>query len=593
MDDDIKNLPDLKELGDVIGDGFLWGSEAISYRSFSARSSQIDRIRSDFADRLSANFKLKFGDQKVYANIKQSLDNKLNFQPKLPSLNTKNYQAALGLANKLNLNSVLINIDWAKIEPEKGQYSNSALKLYARILNQAIGLNLIPVISLWDASHPNWFEQMGAFSKRGNVDLFLKFVAQIAQIIPPSATVITFCDPTSQFGIKLNVEGKKLNPAKLSRTTKNITLAHRQATKVIKKADSRNKVGMALGGNLLRLSPSSTYGLQGKMIEKILLKESKISSDFVAAALDLSKNPFLLKLNNKKPVKNLTSNDKQTVYGDLDEGLSENQIVYTINHLDKKLEMPILLINRGVSDLEQKYYSRELEITVNAIFKTGLQGASIIGLIYSSLPNSHNLEDGILTSKSLASFNRQTGKVKVYPRARALQKMIAKLNKARKPNYQPVVGAIIESMNQYKKSKKNKAVRAVKESFKKLTIKVSDSRYKRLYSEDTKLKLLNKPKAQILKLDPGGEGINPFATVKKISTSNAIKLKARAKGAATSLKSGSKLQPKKSATGSSRAKTMGDFVKKPTLKFNRAKSVNKKPAKPAGGKPKNKNRRVV
>ena len=570
MDEDIKNLPDIKELGDVIGDGFLWGSEAVSYRSFPARTSQINQLRSEAADKLSANFKLKFGDQKVYANIKQSLDNKLNFQPKLPTLNTKNYQASLALANKLNLNSVLINVDWAKIEPERGQYSNSALKLYARIFHQALGLNLIPVISLWDASHPQWFEDAGAFSKRKNVDLFLKFVHRVVQILPPASTIITFVDPTSQFGIKLNVEGKKLTAPKLNRTTRNITLAHRQAIKMVKKANPLNKAGMALGGNLLRLSPSSTYGIQGKMIEKILLKESKISSDFVAAAIDLSKNPFLLKLNNKKQVKNLTStSDKQVVHGDLDEGLSENQIVYTINHLDKKLEMPILLINRGVSDLEQKYYAKELEFTINAIFKTGLQGASIIGLIYSSLLNSHNLEDGILTSKSLASVNRQTNKVKVYPRARALQKLIAKLNKARKPNYQPVVGAIIESMNQYKKSKKNKAVRAVRESFKKITIKVGDSKYKRLYSAETKLKLLNKPKAAVLKLDPGGEGINPFSQIQKASGKRTAKLKSSAKSANVKLKSGVK----------SGTKAMGDFIKKPSLKLNKTSKTTTKSGK--------------
>lgn len=573
MNDEIKNLPDFRELGDVIGDGFLWGSDAFSYRSFPAKNSQVTDWRKNFSAVIAENFKKLSANNKTYSKIEDALNNPDNYNIAPKELSLKNYQNYLLLAKKLNLNSITINIDWARVEPKQGSFSASALKLYKKIISDANSMGIVPVVTLWDLSHPVWFEDRGGFTNKKNIKFFLNFVARALNFIPAGTTIITFNNPSQIVGAKSIFQNKQLkNSLKIYR---NIASAHHQAARLIKLSSEYNRVGMSV--------PISVFGsinkqknINNRLTRNILLGEIKKSSDFLALAINGQGD---LKLN-KKPKKgaSLTEDEsRKEAYGDFSEGTSENQLVRAISYFDKKLQMPILIINSSVSDLEQKYYSKELEISVNAIFKTALQGSSIIGLIYSSLVSSQPIEEGIFTSRSLSLEDAKTAKVRFHPRARALHKLIAKVNKVRKPNYQPVVSAIIDSMNRYKQSKKNKVSRFLGESAKKITSKVDSVKYKNTQPGNNKM--LAAPEKSALRLSAGGEGVNPFSIAKKVSLDsiNRVKLKSnqvksRVAGKISLAKPGSGSASVKNKT----TRLVGDFVKSRTSK--KPKAITKKPA---------------
>lgn len=584
MNDEIKNIPDLRELGDVIGDGFLWGSNAFSYRSFPAKNSQVTDWRKKFSTVIAENFKKLSASNKTYSKIEDTLDNPDNYNIAPKELSLKNYQNYLLVAKKLNLNSITINIDWARVEPKQGSFSTSALKLYKKIIIDAISMGIVPVVTLWDLSHPVWFEEAGGFANKRNIKFFLNFVNKVLSFIPAGTTIITFNNPCQIADVKSILQNKQLiNNIKIYR---NIASAHHRVVHSVKLISQYNRVGMSI--------PISVFGsinkqknIDNRLIRKILLGEIKKSSDFLALLINSRGN---IKLN-KKTQKNSSITEyesKKEAYGDFDEGVSENQLVRAINYFDKKLQMPILIINSSVSDLEQRYYSKELEISINAIFKTALQGSSIIGIIYSSLLSSRPIEEGIFTSRSLALEDARTGKIKLYPRAKILHKLISRINKVRKPNYQPVVSAIIDSMNRYKQSKKNKVSRFFGESAKKITSKVDSVKYKNAQPGNNKI--LDAPEKSALKLSAGGEGVNPFSIAKKVSLDsiNIIKIKSNQVKSKVAGKI-NLTKPVSNSVKGKKTKLVGDFIKIRTSK--NPKTATKKPAsaKPRGWK----NKKVV
>lgn len=575
MNNEIKNLPDLRELGDVIGDGFLWGSDLFSYRTFPAKNSQVTHWRKNFSTAIANNFKKLSANNKIYSKIEDSLSNPDNYNISPKDLNLKSYQNYLLLAKKLNLNSITINVDWARVEPKQGTFSISALKMYKKIISDAVALGVVPIVTLWDLSHPIWFENSGGFTNKKNIKFFLNFVGRVLNFIPSGTTIITFNNPSQIVEAKSIFQNQQ--PINILKTYRNIASAHHQAAHLIKHSSKLNKVGMGIPISIFG-SINKQKNLNNRLVRNILLGEIKKSSDFLALSINGWDD---LKFNKKqKGSINLTDNEfEKEIYGDFGEGTSENQLVRAISYFDKKLQMPILIMNNSVSDLEQKYYSKELEITINAIFKTALQGSNIIGLVYSSLAGSKPIKEGIFTSRSLSLEDSKRAKVRFHPRARILHGLIAKVNKVRKPNYQPAVSAIIESMNKYKQSKKNKVKRFLGESAKKINNKVDEVKYK------NKLPLSNKMLAAsqktTLKLSAGGEGVNPFDIAKKASLDsiNRVKLKSnqvkrRVADRISKAKPGSG-----SASASVKNKTtrlVGDFVKSRTSK--KPKAITKKPA---------------
>jgi hypothetical protein len=430
-------------------------------------------------------------------------------------------------------------------------------------------LGIIPIISLWDLSHPIWFENYGGFYNKKNIKFFLIFVNKILNLLPNNGTIITFNNPQQIEVVKSVINNKQSkNSIKLYR---NIVRANGQATRLIKDSGNTNRVGLALPISMFNYLNNKDNSLNNKLTRVILLNEIKKSCDFFA--LIINNQGYIEPQKNLKLIAQLNDvNNEEEVYGDLDEGSNENQLVGAINYFDKKLQMPILIINRSVSDLEQKYYSKELEVTTNSIFKTVMQGASIIGLVYSSLSNSQPFSEGIFTSRSLSLEDIKNGKTLIHPRARAINSLISQVNKVRRPNYQPVVSAIIDSMNKYKQSKKNKVKLFFGESTKKLSLKVDRVKYKNRLSPSDKM--LNDSKS-VLKLSMAGEGVNPFDVAKNLSVDGINRVKLKSSQVRDRVISKVNSVTSKNSVTRKATRPIGDFIKKPGTKFKKPSSGSK------------------
>jgi beta-glucosidase len=75
----------------------------------------------------------------------------------------------------LGLNCYRFSIEWARIEPERGHFSVSALDHYRRMLAACHENGVAPMVTFYHFSSPRWFAAMGGWENRAAGDDFVRY----------------------------------------------------------------------------------------------------------------------------------------------------------------------------------------------------------------------------------------------------------------------------------------------------------------------------------------------------------------------------------------------------------------------------------
>lgn len=105
------------------------------------------------------------------------------------------YREEMELLAAAGLNAYRFGVEWARIEPEPGQFSLAALAHYRRMIETAMSLGLTPVVTLHHFSNPRWFAAEGAWGRSDAVDLFTRYVERTCDILDGVEWVCTINEP--------------------------------------------------------------------------------------------------------------------------------------------------------------------------------------------------------------------------------------------------------------------------------------------------------------------------------------------------------------------------------------------------------------
>lgn len=75
----------------------------------------------------------------------------------------------------LHLSIARIGVEWARIMPSRGEVDETAIAHYRAELAYMHQLGIRPLLTIHHFSNPMWFEHLGGFAKRENLDDFLSF----------------------------------------------------------------------------------------------------------------------------------------------------------------------------------------------------------------------------------------------------------------------------------------------------------------------------------------------------------------------------------------------------------------------------------
>jgi beta-glucosidase len=85
------------------------------------------------------------------------------------------YADDIRLLARLGFNAYRFSIEWARIEPEEGAFSNAELEHYRYMLAACRENNLKPMVTFYHFTSPRWFAARGGWEDPASVDLFTRY----------------------------------------------------------------------------------------------------------------------------------------------------------------------------------------------------------------------------------------------------------------------------------------------------------------------------------------------------------------------------------------------------------------------------------
>jgi beta-glucosidase len=77
--------------------------------------------------------------------------------------------------SELGVNAFRLSLEWSRIEPEEGKFSDEAIEHYRDILGDLKKRNIKVILTLWHWTVPIWFEDKYGFHRKKSVDIFTRY----------------------------------------------------------------------------------------------------------------------------------------------------------------------------------------------------------------------------------------------------------------------------------------------------------------------------------------------------------------------------------------------------------------------------------
>lgn len=95
------------------------------------------------------------------------------------------YAEDIALNASLGFNCYRFGIEWARIEPSPGQFSNAELDHYLRVLECCHSHRQTPVVTFSHFSVPRWFAERGGFEVDDASDIFARYCSKATERLGP------------------------------------------------------------------------------------------------------------------------------------------------------------------------------------------------------------------------------------------------------------------------------------------------------------------------------------------------------------------------------------------------------------------------
>ena len=107
------------------------------------------------------------------------------------------YEQDFDLAQNLHHNAHRLSIEWARIEPVEGQFSEKELKHYIDVILALKKRDIEPVVTLHHFTNPIWFSESGGWEHRSSIKRFLRYSDFVVRALSQHVRYwITINEPT-------------------------------------------------------------------------------------------------------------------------------------------------------------------------------------------------------------------------------------------------------------------------------------------------------------------------------------------------------------------------------------------------------------
>lgn len=108
----------------------------------------------------------------------------------------RRYKEDFDLAKELGTNAHRFSLEWSRIEPNQGEFKESAIEHYRTVITEVKKRGLEPFVTLHHFTNPVWFSDMGGWENKNADKIFARYVEYVVKQLGANVTYwITINEP--------------------------------------------------------------------------------------------------------------------------------------------------------------------------------------------------------------------------------------------------------------------------------------------------------------------------------------------------------------------------------------------------------------
>jgi len=320
------------------------------------------------------------------------------------------YKEDFALAQSLNHNCHRLSIEWSRIEPEQGKFSQPEIDHYIDVILSLKERNIEPIVTLHHFTNPLWFTRLGGWLNKNAPRYFLRYAERIAQALGDKVNYwVTVNEPMVYVyhSYILAVWPPQENSLlKAKRVTDNLAISHARTYKLIHRIYQRRnlsspKISIAQSVQaFIRCSPA----LKNKI--SVFLKDKYFNLEFIERLLRYKSLDFI---GINYYTRNLIDAEgwglKNLLLGTCKKNhsvLAKNSLGWDIYpeglyHLLlklKKYKLPLFILENGICTEDDNARWDFISQHLRYMHRAMTEGVKVLGYIYWSLLDNYEWDKG-------------------------------------------------------------------------------------------------------------------------------------------------------------------------------------------------------
>ncbi len=332
------------------------------------------------------------------------------------------YREDFALARSLGHNAHRFSIEWSRVEPEEGRFSQEALEHYSSVLDALAANGLEPVVTLHHFTCPSWFSGRGGWLKPANTAYFCRYIEKITGALSGKARYWVTINEPIVYAYHSYLTGawppQRRSFSKALLVSRNLLSAHERAYRIIHERcgaykDSAPSVSVAHHMQYFMPWEPGIRNRLGVFLRDMMFNRMFLDAAFRSGTLDyIGLNYYtrqLVSVEGGDPrlllsgTRSDTACEKNSLGWDIyPRGLSE--ILLSL----RKYALPVLILENGIAAADDKKRVSFIKSHLAAAAAAMNAGVDLKGYFYWSLLDNFEWDKGFAPRFGLVEVDYNT-----------------------------------------------------------------------------------------------------------------------------------------------------------------------------------------
>lgn len=411
-------------------DNFYWGTSTAAHQVEGNNHNDWTEWEKNRAEYLASQAEAKFAHWlPTWERFKSQAQDPKNYISGPACDHYHKFKQDFDIAKQLGHNAQRFSIEWSRIEPEEGKFSQVEINHYGEVIDALIERGIEPFVCLWHYTNPVWFNEIGGWEKRENIKYFLRFVELISKNFGLQVKYwLTFNEPNAlpQSGYWHGSYLPEKNDYNLAtKVFANLILAHKKAYRAIHHVSEQARVGLA--NSLVYYTPAQPDNRKDNLAVKRMqkrwgykfIRQARATQDFIGVNYY---HHGRIRFIDEPPEYNRNENlNKWT--NDMGHEIYPEGIYRVLKYLSA-YKLPVIITENGVADELDQHRPKFITEHLKWVNKAIAEKVDVRGYLHWSLLDNFEWDKGYWPRFGLVAVDYKTQKRTIRPSAEMFAKII-------------------------------------------------------------------------------------------------------------------------------------------------------------------------